>query len=264
MLIFCVIICFFTVLSTTVGHAATAPLIIAGVIASVIALILAVLYIRRLTNPLQAVDKEIADVLINDLKFDESTVSGGSMENFHKVLEYVHRHIGELNNQIYRDSMTGVKSKNAYIQDIEQLDRRIDTEELSFGVIMADINHLKHINDTYGHEKGDELIKKGCAFLCRAFQHSPVYRFGGDEFVIILENGDFDNRDDILDRLQADIAAENESSDDELPISISIGMAVYDKSADKSFSDVFCRADELMYHDKAKIKNETDAAEMRR
>jgi GGDEF domain-containing protein len=51
---------------------------------------------------------------------------------------------------------------------------------------MFDLNDLKHINDRYGHERGDEYIVNCCRLICQVFKHSPVFRIGGDEFVALL------------------------------------------------------------------------------
>lgn len=58
---------------------------------------------------------------------------------------------------------------------------------------MIDLNYLKLINDNFGHDKGNIAIKKICNIVCVTFKHSPVFRIGGDEFVVILENEDYDN-----------------------------------------------------------------------
>jgi len=59
-------------------------------------------------------------------------------------------------------------------------------EAPEFGVIGCDVNGLKKINDTLGHKAGDEYICAACKMLCEYFKHSPVFRIGGDEFVVIL------------------------------------------------------------------------------
>ena len=58
---------------------------------------------------------------------------------------------------------------------------------------MIDLNFLKVINDTYGHECGNAAIKRLCKLVCKIFAHSPVFRIGGDEFAVILRGSDYEN-----------------------------------------------------------------------
>ena len=78
---------------------------------------------------------------------------------------------------------------------------------------MADINNLKYVNDTYGHELGDEYIKGCCRIICNIFEESQVYRIGGDEFVVILKDSDYFCRVMLMDDLEFefDKAYENTS-----------------------------------------------------
>jgi diguanylate cyclase (GGDEF)-like protein len=99
----------------------------------------------------------------------------------------------------YKDALTGVKSKLAYAEKIEQIDREIAKgirQELA--LVVLDVNNLKRINDTLGHEVGDEYIKAACRLICDSFKKSPVYRVGGDEFVVFLEQEDYENREKLL------------------------------------------------------------------
>ena len=58
---------------------------------------------------------------------------------------------------------------------------------------MVDLNYLKRINDSYGHDKGNVALVKLSGIICNIFKHSPVFRVGGDEFIIILMGEDFDH-----------------------------------------------------------------------
>lgn len=141
-----------------------------------------------------------------------------------------------------KDELTGVGNRRAYAIMEESLNEKIQARiEPAFGVIVCDVNQLKKTNDLKGHEYGDFLIKRCSGKICRVFSHSPVYRYGGDEFVIILCGEDFDNREQLLAQLQ-------ESSD------FSSGLSVYDPSSDESVLEVFRRADYAMYEHKQKTR----------
>ena len=88
------------------------------------------------------------------------------------------------------------------------------------------------------------------------FEHSPVFRIGGDEFVIILQNGDFEKRDDLVALFNKTIE-EAEAQDNLEPwekVSASIGIAVYDSNIDSNVANVFKRADKAMYQRKKEMK----------
>lgn len=121
---------------------------------------------------------------------------------------------------------------------------------------MIDLNDLKMMNDSYGHDKGDISINTLCHVVCSVFKHSPVFRIGGDEFVAILENEDYENADALVARFDAEV--EKVHQDDSLPpwkrITAAIGCARFDPAADADTEAVFKRADAAMYERKKKMK----------
>ena len=121
---------------------------------------------------------------------------------------------------------------------------------------MIDLNDLKRINDTYGHEKGNEAIIRLSEMVCDPFKHSMVFRIGGDEFAVILLNKDFRNRDALV--VQIEGALNGLRRNNTLPlweqISAAIGLATYDPEKDTSIEDAFRRADTRMYENKKRMK----------
>jgi diguanylate cyclase (GGDEF)-like protein len=155
----------------------------------------------------------------------------------------------------YQDALTHVKNKAWYDKTKERLDQEIIEGKARFGLIMADLNNLKKINDTYGHDHGNEYILGSCHQICLTFAHSPVFRIGGDEFVVLLEGGDYDNRNELMKELRA-FFTDNKDPWKEpwLRYSAALGMSVYEEGKDISVDDVFKRADSLMYKDKLESK----------
>ena len=84
------------------------------------------------------------------------------------------------------DPMTGVKNKAAYLDEVRQLERMVYEEMGDFAVLVFDINGLKLMNDTKGHEYGDLLIRDTGAALKAIYGTDKVFRMGGDEFAVIL------------------------------------------------------------------------------
>jgi len=156
----------------------------------------------------------------------------------------------------YQDALTHVKNKAWYDKVEARVNEDIENSKARFGIIMCDLNNLKKINDNYGHEHGNDYLAGACHLICITFDHSPVFRIGGDEFVILLERTDYNSREKLLEELKNIF---NETSLDESKepwerYSVAMGMAVYDKENDKCMNDVFKRADELMYQDKVSSK----------
>lgn len=169
-----------------------------------------------------------------------------------------HHKVESLNRQVYVDALTRVRNKGGYDKYIEELNQKIadgDIAEVAIG--MFDCNDLKKINDKYGHEKGNIYLLTATRVICKAFQHSPVFRIGGDEFVVVMTGSDFQNRKQLLK--QFEIAKQNAcavAKDSWERANIAVGVAMYDKELDKSLDDTLKRADELMYANKSVVKME--------
>ena len=150
------------------------------------------------------------------------------------------------------DSLTGVKNKNAYVQWEEIINERINegTQE-PFAVVVCDINNLKAVNDLYGHKEGDVCIRDACIKICRVFSHSPVFRIGGDEFIVILSGEDYYRRDDLLNQINA---IPKDRSKIRIGETVSAGMSEYDRDKHRSFLNVAEEADKAMYARKQHLK----------
>ena len=155
------------------------------------------------------------------------------------------------------DPLTRVRNRSAFENREAEIDMAIKNNiQRPFGIAMFDINNLKPINDKYGHDIGDNYIKACCKMLCNAYKKSPVYRIGGDEFLALLFDSDFENRDILLMELRDKMDLLEQSR---LPItetlSVASGLSVYDPEKDSSVADVFKRADEAMYENKKYMKS---------
>ena len=151
------------------------------------------------------------------------------------------------------DPLTGVKNKHAYMQWEEKINEKIRSgEQGPFAVVVCDINNLKTVNDLLGHQEGDACIKKSCARICGIYNHSPVFRIGGDEFVIILSGEDYARRASLLEQVSY---LPKDCSKIRIGETISAGMAEYKKSQHSSMLSVFEEADKAMYERKQYLKD---------
>ncbi len=150
------------------------------------------------------------------------------------------------------DTLTGAYSRYAYVEMEERMDLAIAAREITeFAVVVFDLNGLKHINDTKGHSAGDVYIIDSYKLISSFYPDCSIYRFGGDEFVVVLEGEAFTDRDKTLRSFEKTV---NENLQKGLPV-ISTGMSVFDPAADNTFRAVFSRADERMYARKLYLKS---------
>lgn len=161
-----------------------------------------------------------------------------------------------MNELAIKDALTGIRNKTAYDTEVQSLDWLIGQGKAEFSIAMIDLNYLKKINDTFGHEQGNIAIKKLCYIVCHTFTHSPVFRIGGDEFVAILKNDDYQNRGYLVDQFNRtlDELAEDEKLEVWEKVSAAIGVADFDKNIDANVANVFARADKAMYQNKKDMK----------
>lgn len=150
-----------------------------------------------------------------------------------------------------QDSLTGVKSKNAYTDAERKIDFAIiDQSAAPFALVICDVNNLKDVNDAEGHSVGDQYIKNACSFVCSVFKHSPVYRIGGDEFAVILRGRDYEARGELMEQLF--LGNQQRHSRNELMVAG--GMAEYRPTVDMTLASVFARADTAMHENKKSLK----------
>jgi len=155
----------------------------------------------------------------------------------------------------YVDALTGVNNRNAYTEYLQVLEKKIiNNPDFVFSVVVFDINQLKAVNDDLGHDIGDRVIIGTAHDICEVFGEKRVYRVGGDEFVVILDETDFKDKikvlKDIINRKSAEATAKHKAKVD---VGLSVGYAVYDPDKDRTYSEVFHRADNAMYADKRKF-----------
>ena len=155
-----------------------------------------------------------------------------------------------------RDALTGIRNKRGYETEIQRINKGIAMGNTKVGVVMVDMNDLKEVNDQYGHEKGDKVICSLCDMLCSVFKRSPVFRIGGDEFVVIVSNYDYINLESNVDKFKKSV--EHNIKEIELEpwerASAAIGYAIFEEGKDIAIEDTLKRADEQMYACKQEMK----------
>ena len=148
------------------------------------------------------------------------------------------------------DALTGVKNRHAYLMAEERLNAQIREGSVpEFAIVVLDVNDLKKVNDSAGHEAGDQYIRDACRIICNTFKHSPVFRIGGDEFAVIAQGDDYARIENLIVRMKEYNAQALGSGG----IVIACGMAR--NKGDASVAPVFERADQIMYENKSDLKD---------
>lgn len=244
-------------------HLVQSILIVSVVILIVSALVI-LIAMRAVTKPLltlASASKQLAagdyDVKLDYAGKDEV---GVLTDSFRTMRDHLRLHISDLNSRAYTDALTGIRNKGAF--DIamgrlgEQIERGSEGAMPEFGIVVLDCNRLKQTNDDYGHNRGDEYLKIAVSTICQVFSHSPVFRVGGDEFVVILQDQDYANRDELMDAFDRNASRINAGASNPWEqVNVSKGLAVFEPATDTSAEQVFNRADELMYENKRRYKD---------
>ncbi|MCX7903529.1 MAG: cache domain-containing protein [Caloramator sp.] len=159
-----------------------------------------------------------------------------TQKKYEKELEYLS----------YHDTLTGLYNFRYFQNYIKNIDDR----QLPIGIIMADVNGLKLVNDTLGHLYGDKLLISFSKILLESKRDKDiVFRLGGDEFLVLLPNTEKEQVEKILNEIRQNIEKHNESIGEKiLTLSVALGMAVKDDGRD--FQTVFKEADGNMYKNK--------------
>ena len=212
--------------------------------------------LKQLTEAAEQTDRGNYDYI---LEYDGRDELGKLTSTFKRLSSHMKEHISSLNQQVFVDALTNVKNKGAFSDFTDDLQNRINISdtELEFAIGMFDCDDLKLINDRYGHEKGDIYLKTASRAICSVFQHSPVFRIGGDEFSVILMNEDYYNREELVKKFKKNAENISGSTENEWEqVNVSMGIAEYEPENDSSVADIVRRADKHMYEDKQSRKKQ--------
>ena len=168
------------------------------------------------------------------------------------------RPMKRLEKRAYRDTLTGLLNRTAFYEYNQVLNGQIASGEADFSIIMVDVNFLKRMNDTHGHEKGNKYLKNAADLIDHIFGQERLYRTGGDEFVGVFEGeAQSDVRQKIHDFKNEIVCLQSKPGLQPWQrVSAAVGVTVYDSARDKSAEDVLKRADAAMYQDKLTMKAE--------
>ena len=237
--------------------------LILGAVVVVMSVLLARIFSVRITEPLRELTE--AAKLANQGNYDFTLDYKGKDEvgtltsTFKRMAAHMKEHIKDLNKKVFVDALTSVRNKGGFNNYIDDMQARIDAGEMDteFAVGMFDCDDLKTVNDKYGHDKGDLYLKNACRVICKTFQHSPVFRVGGDEFAVVLRGNDYRNRQELKEEFEKATAETCTTAENRWEqVRVAVGITAFNPETDQTVIDTIRRADKVMYADKRKHKEE--------
>jgi len=156
---------------------------------------------------------------------------------------------------ISKDYLTGIRNRGSLDQELENLINAAKNRNIEFTGFMFDLDSFKSVNDVYGHDEGDNLLKEFTKVLSRTFRRNEcVGRLGGDEFMVLIDNSEFVNIDDIEMRLQQNISEFNMQNLKPWKIEVSYGVLKYTADSLMDKQQYYSSVDKLLYMDKKRRK----------
>ena len=175
--------------------------------------------------------------------------------------EALERMNSDLRTDLNLDHLTGLSNRRGLDQFIEQLRTQPETNEAPLAVLMLDLDYFKTVNDTWGHDVGDQVLKELAKRWNEQIRSSDLLaRFGGEEFLVVLGRANETNAKLVAEKIrfatQNDpVTIERESGRIKVPITVSIGIAVVSKLEGTEVKRLFKLADEALYEAKGAGRN---------
>jgi two-component system cell cycle response regulator len=171
------------------------------------------------------------------------------------------RLLREVKHLSLKDELTGFYNRRGFFTVGEQQLKIAERMEKSLLVLYIDVDGLKQCNDTWGHNKGDALLRRVARVLNRTFRESDVIgRLGGDEFAVLSLDASKESSEAVLARLHRNLGLENQIADESCDVSVSIGMSMSVPLQGTWLGDLVKQADEKMYAEKRRKKSEASIA----
>ncbi len=190
---------------------------------------------------------EVQAVALKPDDFDGTVIV--AFRDVEDIVTVEQKHQRELEKIAYSDALTGLGNRAAFRKALIECDNYPNA-----ACVVADVNNLKLCNDRYGHQEGDKIITDAADSINEAFGGTGrCYRIGGDEFCVLIKNGDIADITQCTVKLEELIKDKNK--DRTMPLSMAYGYEIRENT-DESIEQLFNRSDEIMYESKFKMKKQ--------
>jgi diguanylate cyclase (GGDEF)-like protein len=157
----------------------------------------------------------------------------------------------ELQQLSLTDDLTGLYNRRGFMMFAARAVHTARRQHHRLFVLFADLDGLKKINDTMGHQVGDKYLEDTATILKDSFRDVDIIaRMGGDEYAVLGSVTDEFIPQTLVQRLEESIAAHNRASPEAFPLAMSTGLSTFDPATPEPIEDVIDRADEAMYQQK--------------
>lgn len=222
----------------------------------IVTLVIIIWAALKISKPLQ----RLAELAENSMQKDESKNLSDVKAWYYEVrqlktaliqsLSFLHQQVTFFMDQSTTDPLTGLTNRRTLDVKLKEF----TTEKIPFSLVIMDIDHFKAVNDTYGHNVGDEVIQFLASQIRSVARPSDICcRYGGEEFIMVLPYTNNQQAFDIAENLRRELEATNSPTGE--PITISAGIAEYNH-ADMSPSMLIGKADECLYQAKKQGRNQ--------
>lgn len=162
--------------------------------------------------------------------------------------------------QATHDPLTGLLNHGSIVDLLDREIARAEREDTALGVIMADLDHFKRVNDAYGHLSGDEVLREASRRIPAALRpYDSVGRYGGEEFLIVLPGCDALGGVEVAERIRWSIASTPiRASEWDVPMTISLGVSVRQRGDHSGAAQLKKTADQALYRAKAAGRNRVE------
>lgn len=199
---------------------------------------------KSVTGEPVEVEISATPVFDNDGKFSHI------IETCHDVTEHIELE-RKLEQSSLEDELTGLYNRRGFMALADKQLKIARRSGKEIFLLFSDLDHLKPINDTFGHDMGDKALKDAAAILRRTFRDSDIIaRVGGDEFAVALVDCPPERVCDVRERLEHNLEEYNQVPDKAFPLNLSVGLASCLPEERVGLEELIRRADEAMYEQK--------------
>jgi diguanylate cyclase (GGDEF)-like protein len=205
---------------------------------------------------------------------DEALVHPPTRSSLPNTREFTQQHLQLLADKLYQkvteleqanirlhklsltDELTGINNRRGFMIHAEELLKFARRAGYQLCLLYLDVDHLKHINDTFGHAAGDTALRDTARILAETFRESDIIaRLGGDEFAVLALDTTGNHVETIQTRLQRNLEAHNTQTDYGYVLSFSLGVICVDLKSNLSTNELLAQADAALYLNKQQKRN---------
>lgn len=221
------------------------------------ALLLSLKISNAITKPLYDIMEATKQYAVGhwdvEISCETEDETGMLAKNIMIMADNTREYISQIQHMAKYDALTGVRNRNDYLRHTEKCVAQALKSDGKLALIVMDVNNLKTVNDTLGHEMGDALLQSASKLICQMFSQSPVYRIGGDEFAVIVFGTACDTVDEKMQQFREQMNGVADEGNMAMAC-VASGMAKLGSDGD-TVDAIFKAADDRMYLNKAELKN---------